>query len=108
MLPVLPLIPLRPLFFVLGVSPLAWTHPLDDLDTAGAGSGSGIDVGTGSGSTLTTAGAGTRSKTHLRPADRAPWTRARDGWSGVGSEVRWVFSLLDRCIYLSLSITRAS
>ena len=78
------------------------TH--DDLNTAGAGSGSGIDVRTGSGSPSTTAGAGTWSKTHLRPADHAPWTRATDGWSGVGREVRWVFSLLDRCIHLSLSI----
>ncbi|OAX41664.1 hypothetical protein K503DRAFT_684952 [Rhizopogon vinicolor AM-OR11-026] len=37
--------------------------------------------------------AGTWSKSHLRPADRAPWTRGRDGWSGLGAEVRCVFSL---------------
>ncbi|KAG2133360.1 integral peroxisomal membrane peroxin-domain-containing protein [Suillus clintonianus] len=166
LLPVLPLIPLRLLFFVLGVSPFIWTHPFtqaqtipllkaainggivkggnasntllgitskyaslkmklrrwidddrlddkhwgaemrevelwenerwapgpsssssfstqDDLDAAG----SGFDVGDGSGSALVGPGAGTWSKTHLRPADRAPWTKARDGWSGVGGEV---------------------
>lgn len=167
LLPVLPLIPLRLLFFVLGVSPFIWTHPVtqvrilpllkaavnggivkggnasatltgmtsskyaamriklrrwidddrlddkhwgaemrevelwenerwtpgpsssssfatqDDLDAVG----SGFDVGDGSGSALLGAGAGTWSKTNLRPADRAPWTRARDGWSGVGGEV---------------------
>lgn len=33
---------------------------------------------------------GTWSKTHLRQTERAPWTRARDGWSGVGGEIRWV------------------
>lgn len=49
--------------------------------------GSGFDVGDGSESALLGAGAGTWSKTNLRPADRAPWTRARDGWSGVGGEV---------------------
>ncbi|KAG1732390.1 integral peroxisomal membrane peroxin-domain-containing protein [Suillus paluster] len=61
----------------------------DDLDTVGAGSsfGSGFDVGAGSGSALVGAGTGTWSKTHLRSADRASWTRARDGWSGVGGEV---------------------
>ena len=36
---------------------------------------------------------GTWSKTHLRPSERAPWTRGRDGWSGVGGEIRWVVSL---------------
>lgn len=55
----------------------------DDFDAVG----SGFDVGDGSGSALLGAGAGTWSKTNLRPADRAPWTRARDGWSGVGGEV---------------------
>ncbi|KAG1841911.1 integral peroxisomal membrane peroxin-domain-containing protein [Suillus subalutaceus] len=167
LLPVLPLIPLRLLFFVLGVSPFIWTHPVtqarilpllkaavngcivkggnasatlagmtsskyanmkiklrrwiddDRLDdkhwgaemrevelwenerwTPGPSSSSsfvtqddldavrsGFDVGDGSGSALLGAGAGTWSKTNLRPADRAPWTRARDGWSGVGGEV---------------------
>ncbi|KAG2344391.1 hypothetical protein BDR05DRAFT_961741 [Suillus weaverae] len=167
LLPVLPLIPLRLLFFVLGVFPFIWTHPVmqariipllkaaliggivkggnasttltgvtsskyaslkmnlrrwidddrlddkhwgaemrevelwenerwapgpsssssfstrDDLDVVG----SGFDVGDGSGGTLLSTGTGSWSKTHLRPADRAPWTRARDGWSGVGGEV---------------------
>ncbi|KAG2100400.1 integral peroxisomal membrane peroxin-domain-containing protein [Suillus discolor] len=55
----------------------------DDLDAVG----SEFDVGDGSGSALLGAGAGTWSKTNLRPTDRAPWTRARDGWSGVGGEV---------------------
>jgi hypothetical protein len=55
----------------------------DDHDIVG----SGFDVGDGSGSALLGAGAGTWSKTNLKPADRAPWTRARDGWSGVGGEV---------------------
>jgi hypothetical protein len=60
----------------------------DELDAMG----SGFDVGDGSGSILLLgAGAGTWSKTNLRSADRAPWTRARDGWSGVGGEVRCVF-----------------
>ncbi|KAI6123391.1 hypothetical protein EDD16DRAFT_1566085 [Pisolithus croceorrhizus] len=30
---------------------------------------------------------GTWSKTHLRRSERAPWTRGRDGWSGVGGEI---------------------
>lgn len=30
---------------------------------------------------------GTWSKTHLRSNERAPWTRGRDGWSGVGGEI---------------------
>ncbi|KAH7885544.1 hypothetical protein F5I97DRAFT_1810990 [Phlebopus sp. FC_14] len=29
----------------------------------------------------------TWSKLNLRPSERAPWTRGRDGWSGVGGEV---------------------
>ncbi|KIK43400.1 hypothetical protein CY34DRAFT_81842 [Suillus luteus UH-Slu-Lm8-n1] len=153
LLPVLPLIPLRLLFFVLGLSPFMWTHPVtqariiplltatvnvtslkyatmkiklrrwiddDRLDDKHWGAemrevelwenerwapgpslssssstqdeldamGSGFDVGDGSGSVLLLgAGAGTWSKTNLRSADRAPWTRARDGWSGVGGEV---------------------
>lgn len=168
LLPVLPLIPLRLLFFGLGLSPFIWTHPVtqarilpllkatvnggivkggnasttltgvtslkyatmklklrrwiddDRLDDKHWGAemrevelwenerwapgpslssssstqdeldamGSGFDVGDGSGSVLLLgAGAGTWSKTNLRSADRAPWTRARDGWSGVGGEV---------------------
>jgi len=79
----------------------------DDLDSAGAGLGlglgSGLDGGSGSGSVLAAAGTGTWSKAHLRPADRAPWTRGRDGWSGVGGEVRWVFSLLD-CVFYHLPV----
>ncbi|KAF8836389.1 hypothetical protein BDN67DRAFT_334839 [Paxillus ammoniavirescens] len=42
-------------------------------------------------------GAGTRtgtwSKANLRVGERAGWTRGRDGWSGVGGEVRWVIYL---------------
>ncbi|KAI6128775.1 integral peroxisomal membrane peroxin-domain-containing protein [Pisolithus croceorrhizus] len=30
---------------------------------------------------------GRRAKTHLRRSERAPWTRGRDGWSGVGGEI---------------------
>ncbi|KAI6044749.1 hypothetical protein EDC04DRAFT_2865675 [Pisolithus marmoratus] len=30
---------------------------------------------------------GTWNKTHLRESERAPWTRGRDGWSGVGGEI---------------------
>ncbi|KAG2045732.1 hypothetical protein BDR06DRAFT_1015363 [Suillus hirtellus] len=55
----------------------------DDLDAVGLE----FDVGDGSGSALLGAGAGMWSNTNLRPADRAPRTRARDGWSGVGGEV---------------------
>lgn len=33
---------------------------------------------------------GTWNKAHLRPSERAPWTRGRDGWSGVGGEIRCV------------------
>ncbi|OJA15820.1 hypothetical protein AZE42_04034 [Rhizopogon vesiculosus] len=69
----------------------------DDLGDAGAGAGSGMDdgfgfgsgsgSGSGAGSAFIATGAGTWSKSHLRPADRAPWTRGRDGWSGLGAEV---------------------
>ncbi|KAI6030596.1 hypothetical protein F5J12DRAFT_801609 [Pisolithus orientalis] len=30
---------------------------------------------------------GSWSKTHLRQSERAPWTKGRDGWSGVGGEI---------------------
>ncbi|KIO06128.1 hypothetical protein M404DRAFT_139835 [Pisolithus tinctorius Marx 270] len=33
---------------------------------------------------------GSWSKTHLRQSERAPWTRGRDGWSGVGGEIRYL------------------
>lgn len=33
---------------------------------------------------------GTWSKANLKPNERVGWTRARDGWSGVGGEVRCV------------------
>lgn len=76
----------------------------DDLDNAGADSGSGIDGGAGEGSGFAIVGAGTWSKTHLRPAERVPWTRGRDGWSGVGGEVRFVFSLYHSPVGCRLSV----
>jgi len=55
----------------------------DDPGDAGEDESEGLDGGSG----VAAAGSGTWSKTHLRPSDRAPWTRGRDGWSGVGGEV---------------------
>ena len=37
-----------------------------------------------------TAAGGTWSKANLKPNERVGWTRGRDGWSGVGGEVRCV------------------
>ncbi|KAG6332158.1 hypothetical protein ID866_6930 [Astraeus odoratus] len=42
---------------------------------------------------------GTWGKAYLRSSERAPWTRGRDGWSGVGGEVRWV-----SCMYPSFYV----
>ncbi|KAG1735208.1 integral peroxisomal membrane peroxin-domain-containing protein [Suillus lakei] len=50
-------------------------------------SGPSLSSSFGTQDDLDAVGTGTWSKSHLRPADRAPWTRARDGWSGVGGEV---------------------
>jgi hypothetical protein len=46
-----------------------------------------------------TATGGTWSKANLKPNERVGWTRGRDGWSGVGGEVRCVVSrsLPPRC-----------
>jgi hypothetical protein len=47
------------------------------------------------------------NKSNLRPAERGPWTRRRDGWGGVGAEVRSVFCVLS-FIWMSLSCSFAS
>ncbi|KAG1763620.1 integral peroxisomal membrane peroxin-domain-containing protein [Suillus occidentalis] len=113
LLPVLPLIPLRLLFFGLGLSPFIWTHPVtqaqilpllkatlklrrwiddDRLDDKHWGAEMReVELWENErwapGPSLSSSSTGTWSKTNLRSADRAPWTRARDGWSGVGGEV---------------------
>ncbi|KAG2046104.1 hypothetical protein BDR06DRAFT_977730 [Suillus hirtellus] len=61
----------------------------DDLDAVG----SEFDVGYESGSALLGAGAGTWSKTNLRPADRVPWTRARDDDGNVKLKGRPLYTL---------------
>jgi len=48
---------------------------------------------------------GTWSKTHLRPSERASWTRGRDGWSGVGGEIRCV-ACLSYSLESAISICR--
>ena len=47
--------------------------------------------------------AGTWSKANLKPNERVGWTRGRDGWSGVGGEVRYVFWLYScrRLLFMS-------
>jgi hypothetical protein len=42
------------------------------------------------------------SKSNLRPAERGPWTRRRDGWGGVGAEIRSV--CLCRIFYLDVAV----
>ncbi|KAI0059633.1 hypothetical protein BV25DRAFT_1061236 [Artomyces pyxidatus] len=113
-LPLLPLIPLRPLFITLGLTPFVLTHPFTHrtlpllLSALPLGRWRGrvtraIDddrlkdrhwrspmrdvelfenerwVG-GDG------GSGTWSKSHLKPGERVPWTRGRDGWSGLSAD----------------------
>ena len=50
---------------------------------------------------------GTWSKANLKPNERVGWTRGRDGWSGVGGEVRYVF-LLYSCLGVCCSCPRCS
>lgn len=66
-------------------------------DAASTTSSTTITPGTVSGLTDVGRGTGvggTWSKTNLRPNERVGWTRGRDGWSGVGGEVRFVCSLI--------------
>ncbi|KAI5986170.1 hypothetical protein EDD15DRAFT_2299353 [Pisolithus albus] len=52
--------------------------------------------------------AGTWSKTHLRQSERAPWTRGRDGWSGVGGEIsNLTFSLTPGWAFVETESWRA-
>ena len=88
-----------------GYGPLSSSQVVqDDFDKDGVGSVSGMDSVVGTGSAFSATNTGTWSKSHLRPADRAPWTRGRDGWSGVGGEVRCVcswFRLIARLLRLA-------
>ncbi|KAI6027327.1 hypothetical protein BKA83DRAFT_4227474 [Pisolithus microcarpus] len=82
---------------------------------SGAGSmNSGSEVGNGEAeprnvkSKSTMLPAGTWSKTHLRQSERAPWTRARDGWSGVGGEIsNLTFSLTPGWAFVETESWRA-
>ena len=70
--------------------PSSWRETSSGFTEGPKVSGSAIGMG------------GTWSKANLRSNERVGWTRGRDGWSGVGSEVRCVSrgvnSNVDSCI----------